>query len=115
MGYVSSIDVAALGEGLGDLDGRALAARLAEIEHAIRSLEAAAVAVIATADRHGVYAEDGHVSVRGWTKATVRLSNAEVTHRIRRRASSPPSRSAGRHWRRAPWASPGPRAGPAAR
>ena len=41
------------------------------------------MAVIATADRAGVYAEDGHVSVRGWTKATVRLSNAEVTHRIR--------------------------------
>ena len=80
---MSSIDVTALSEGLALLDGRALATRLAEIEQAIRALEAAAVAVIATADRDGVYAEDGHVSVRGWTKAAVRLSNAEVTHRLR--------------------------------
>ena len=82
-GYVSSIDPGALAEGLDALDARALAERLGEIERGIRALHAASAAVVAEADRRHAYAEDGHASVRGWVKATVRLSNTEVMHRVR--------------------------------
>ena len=40
-----------LGAGVESLDARALAARLGEVERAIRKLEAVAASIIATADR----------------------------------------------------------------
>ena len=49
----------------------------------MRRLEGVAVEIVAVADRREVFREDGHVSVRGWLKATVRLSDVEVTHRVR--------------------------------
>src|SRR5215216_4448030 len=83
MVYVDSGKSLGWAEGLGDLDGRGLAERLVAIGLQRRALEADAAAVIAEAERREVYAEDGHVSVRGWVKATLRLSNAEVMHRVR--------------------------------
>lgn len=75
--------MSALGEGLDELGARDLAGRLGEVEEAIRSLEAVAVAIVAAADRGEVYREDGHVSVRGWVKASIRTSDVEVGHRVR--------------------------------
>jgi hypothetical protein len=83
MTYMSSVDPVALAEGLDELDARGLAARLGEIERAIRALHAASVAVIAAADRRQAYAEDGHASVRGWVKASLRIANVDVTARVR--------------------------------
>ena len=80
---VSSIDVAALREGLEELDARELAARLGDVERAIRSLEAVAVSIVATADRRELFREDAHVSVRGWVKASVRAADLDVKHRVR--------------------------------
>ena len=80
---VGSIDVAALRDGLGELDARELAVRLGDVERAIRSLEAVAVEIVATADERELFGEDGHVSVRGWAKASVRISDHAVTHRVR--------------------------------
>src|SRR5687768_12586913 len=60
---MSSIDVEALREGLEELDARALAARLADVERAIRSLEAVAVSIVASADQREVFRDDCHVSV----------------------------------------------------
>ena len=80
---VSSIDVAALRDGLEELDARGLAARLGDVERAIRSLEAVAVSIVATADRRDVFRDDGHVSVRSWVKASVRAADHDVTHRVR--------------------------------
>jgi Domain of unknown function (DUF222) len=80
---VGSIDVAAFRDGLEELDARALAARLGEVERAIRSLEAVAVSIVASADRREAFRDDGHVSVRGWVKASIRMSDGEVTHRVR--------------------------------
>jgi hypothetical protein len=75
--------VALLGDGLEGLDGRELAARLAEVERTIRKLEAVAASIVATAERRGVFGEDGHVSVRGWVKASIRVSDRTVTRRVR--------------------------------
>jgi hypothetical protein len=80
---VSSIHVAALGKGIEELDARELAARLGDVERAIRSFEAVAVSIVATADRREVFREDGHVSGRGWVKASVRASDPDVTHQVR--------------------------------
>jgi hypothetical protein len=77
------VAVAALGAGIEALDARELAARLGDVERAIRRLEAVAVSMVAAADRREVFREDGHVSVRGWVKATIRTSDGEVTHRVR--------------------------------
>ena len=65
------------------LDGRALAARLGEVERAIRKLEAEALSIVAIADRRELFREDGHVSVRSWVKASLRVADATVTHRVR--------------------------------
>jgi hypothetical protein len=65
------------------LDGRELAARLGDVERTIRKLEAVAASIVATADRRGVFGEDGHVSVRGWVKASIRVSDHTVTRRVR--------------------------------
>jgi hypothetical protein len=75
--------VAWFGEGLDDLDARALAARLGDVERAIRKLEAVAVSIVAAADRRELHREDGHVSVRGWVKAAIRIADQTVTHRVR--------------------------------
>ena len=74
---------ALLGEGIDGLDGRALASRLADVERAIRRLEGVAVKIVASADRRELFRDDGHVSVRGWVKASLRLSDVEVTQRVR--------------------------------
>jgi len=78
-----TVDPVALAEGLDELDPRGLAARLGEIERVRRALAAASAAVIAAADRTEAFREDGHVSVRGWTKASLRLADSEVTHHVR--------------------------------
>ena len=77
------VGVARLGEGLEGLGGRELAARLGEVERTIRKLEAVAASIVATADRREVFGEDGHVSVRGWVKASLRVSDRTVTRRVR--------------------------------
>jgi hypothetical protein len=82
-GYMGSVDVSALREGLDELDARALAARLGDVERTIRALEAVAASIVAGADRRELFREDGHASVRGWVKASVRVSDVEVTHRLR--------------------------------
>lgn len=65
------------------VDGRGKAATLAALEMARRKIEAATAAVIADADRSDAFRDDGHVSVRGWVKASVRMSNVEVSHAVR--------------------------------
>jgi hypothetical protein len=75
--------VALLGDGLDGLDGRGLAVRLGDVERAMRRLEAVAVSIVASADRREVFRDDGHVSVRGWVKASTRVSDRTVTQRVR--------------------------------
>jgi hypothetical protein len=84
-GYDAAIDagVALLGEGLEGLDGRGLAVRLGDVERTVRELEAVAASIVATADRREEFGEDGHVSVRGWVKASIRLADHTVTQRVR--------------------------------
>ena len=83
--YGGAIDlaVALLGEDLDVLDGRQLAGRLGDVERTIRKLEAVAVSIVAEADRREVFRDDGHVSVRGWVKASLRVADLAVTHRVR--------------------------------
>jgi Domain of unknown function (DUF222) len=80
---MSSVDVSALAEGIDELDARALAVRLGEVERAIRALEAVATPMVATADRRELFREDGYASVRGWVKSSIRVSDQTVTHRVR--------------------------------
>jgi Domain of unknown function (DUF222) len=75
--------VALLSEGINGLDARDLAARLGDVERSIRKLEAVAVSIVASADRRELFREDGHASVRGWVKASVRVSDRTVTQRVR--------------------------------
>jgi hypothetical protein len=56
---------------------------LGEVERAIRALEAVAASIVASADRRELFREDGYASVRGWVKASVRVSDQTVTHRVR--------------------------------
>ncbi|MDQ3544244.1 MAG: 13E12 repeat family protein [Actinomycetota bacterium] len=63
-------------------DGRVKAAALGACDIAGRKLQAAA-ATVGACDRAGEFRDDGHVSVRGWIKASVRVSDAEVTHHVR--------------------------------
>ena len=65
------------------MDGRALARQLQELERLARRVEHAIVGVVGEADRRGVWAADGHRSVRGWCQATVNWSSAEAIHRVR--------------------------------
>jgi hypothetical protein len=60
-----------------------LAARLADVKRAIRKLEAVAAAIVASADRRELFRDDGHASVRGGVKASIRVSDHTVTHRLR--------------------------------
>jgi hypothetical protein len=108
-GYDDAVEIAVarLGEGLEGLDGRELAARLGDVERTIRKLEAVAASIVATADRRGVFGEDGHVSVRGWVKASICPCVATGWPVVRwewiRWASWPgcsPTRGAVRSWRR---------------
>jgi hypothetical protein len=84
-GFDAAVDaaVALLGEGLEGLDGRGLAVRLGDVERTIRKLEAVAASIVASADRREVFGEDGHVSVRGWVKASIRVADHTVTQRVR--------------------------------
>jgi len=82
-GEAVDVVVGLLAEGIEGLDGRALASRLADVERALRRLEGVAFEIIVAAEHREVFREDGHVSVRGWVKASVRLSDVEVTHRVR--------------------------------
>jgi hypothetical protein len=75
--------IAALVADLDWLDGRGLTERLQELERLQRRLEHAIVSVVGQADRRGVWAEDGHRSVRGWCMATAHWSHGDTTHRIR--------------------------------
>ena len=65
------------------IDGRALGERLRELERLARRVEHAVVGVVGEADRRGVWAADGHRSVRGWCQATVNWSGVEAVHRVR--------------------------------
>jgi Domain of unknown function (DUF222) len=84
-GCAGAVDriVARLAEGVDSLDARELAARLGEVERTIRKLEAVAVSIVASTDRRELFRDDGHVSVRGWVKASTRVSDHTVTHRVR--------------------------------
>ena len=75
--------VSALGDELEGLDGDGLAGRLVALERIVRRAEAAIVAVLDEADRRGAWKVDGHASVRGWARATVRWSDVEVRDRVR--------------------------------
>ena len=75
--------VTALAGRLEGLDGDGLAERLVGLERAVRRAEAAIVGVLDEADRRAVWKLDGHASVRGWARATVRWSLAEVRDRMR--------------------------------
>jgi hypothetical protein len=75
--------VALLGGGLDGLDGRELAVRLGDVERTMRRLEAVAASVVAAADQREVFRDDGHASVRGWVKASTRVSDRTVTQRVR--------------------------------
>jgi hypothetical protein len=75
--------VALLAEGVDALDARELADRLGEVERTLRTLEAVAVSIVAVADRRELFREDGHASVRGWIKASTRVSDHTVTQRVR--------------------------------
>ncbi len=58
------------------LDAAGLAARLVELEHERRRVEAEVAVVVAEAHRRGAYRVDGHRSVRGWVAALTRCSDA---------------------------------------
>jgi Domain of unknown function (DUF222) len=75
--------VSALGVGLDAVDDDGLAARLVVLERMVRRAEAAMVAVLDEADRRAVWKLDGHASVRGWARATVRWSFVEMRDRMR--------------------------------
>ena len=75
--------VALLGEDIDGLDARESAVRLGEVERTIRKLEAVAATIVASVDRRELFSEDGHASVRGWVKASIRVSDATVTERVR--------------------------------
>ncbi len=64
-------------------DERELAHRLQDLERLARSVEHAIVTCVDEADRRGLWAADGHRSVRGWCQATVNWSGAETSHRLR--------------------------------
>ena len=68
---------------LSELDGQGLADRLVALERQLRRVEAEIVAVLDEADRRGSWRADGHASVRGWARATVRWSDVEVRDRVR--------------------------------
>ena len=68
---------------LSELDGQGLADRLVALERDLRRIEAEMVAVLDEADRRGSWRADGHASVRGWARATVRWSDIEVRDRVR--------------------------------
>lgn len=75
--------VSRLGDALDGLDTQGLAERLEALERIVRRAEAAVVAIIDEADRRGSWKADGHASVRGWARATVRWSDVEVRDRVR--------------------------------
>ena len=75
--------VALLGEDIDGLDARESAVRLGDVERTIRKLEAVAATIVASVDRRELFSEDGHASVRGWVKASIRVSDATVTERVR--------------------------------
>jgi Domain of unknown function (DUF222) len=64
-----------------DLEGlepRELARTLAELDVVRRRVEALIAEAVGVADRNAAYAEDGHVSVTGWVRATCNTSKAET-------------------------------------
>jgi Domain of unknown function (DUF222) len=67
-------------EGLGDAG---LAECLQGLEQQRRTLEASVAALVNVARRRDVFRADGHVSVRGWVKALINCSDAEVGHFVR--------------------------------
>ena len=76
--------VSALGADLGrPWTAQELADRLVALERVIRRAEAAVVGVLDEADQRGSWRVDGHASVRGWARATVRWSDVEIRDRVR--------------------------------
>ncbi len=60
----------------------ALVERFRELERSARRHEAELAVVVAELEGRSVFAADGHVSMRGWLKATVRWSNQECQRRL---------------------------------
>ena len=52
-----------------------------KIEQASRKLDAIAVALVEVVDRNGLYADDGHTSVKAWCAYTCRTTRAEANRR----------------------------------
>jgi hypothetical protein len=52
------------------------------LERSVRRVEAELAAVVAELEGRSVFAADGHASMRGWLKATVRWSNQECQRRL---------------------------------
>lgn len=61
----------------------AAAARMIELEHERRRIEAELAVLVDSVHRSGVYGDDGHRSVNGWVRTHSRCSDAEVTDRRR--------------------------------
>ena len=60
----------------------ALVERFRELECSVRRHEAVLAVVVAELEGRSVHVPDGHASMRGWLKATVRWSNQECQRRL---------------------------------
>jgi hypothetical protein len=65
------------------LDDAALVERFRELDEQVRRAEAELAAVVAEVDRRGLHGADGHVSMRGWLRATGNWSGEEIRARLR--------------------------------
>jgi hypothetical protein len=64
------------------LTDEALVERFRELERSARRGEAELAVVVAELEERSVFVPDGHASMRGWLKATVRWSNQECQRRL---------------------------------
>ena len=64
------------------LTDEALVERFRELERSARRGEAELAVVVAELEERSVFVPDGHASMRGWLKATVRWSNQECSRRL---------------------------------
>jgi len=67
---------------VGSLTDAALVERFRGLERSVRRQEAELVVVVAELEGRSIHTADGHVSMRGWLKATVRWSNQECQRRL---------------------------------
>ena len=64
------------------LTGQEAAAFAGLLDRASRKLDGLKVAIVDTVDRNGLYAEDGHSSVKTWVAFTCRTSGCEACRRV---------------------------------